>query len=46
MNNAQQQQDLKEILEAQIREKNLSMEKSYKVRDVGFRDLKLHRSKM
>ena len=46
MNNAQQQRELKEILEAQIREKDYQLQKAYKVHDVGYRNVRLHRSKI
>ena len=46
MNNAQLQKEMKEILEAQIREKDYTMQKAYQVKDVGFRDMKLHKSKI
>ena len=46
MNNAQQQKELKEILESQIREKDYSLQKAYQVKDVGYRNMKLYRSKI
>ena len=46
MNNAQQQQELKEILEAQIRERDYAMKRAFASKDVGFRDVKFHRSKI
>lgn len=45
-NNAEQQRELKEILEAQIREKDYKLQQDYHVKDVGFRNMKLHKSKI